>query len=40
MAIEKREPEAGYWEDNVGIEALADLWYQVWGPRPYVKTEL
>ena len=26
MAIEKPEPEAGYREDNVGIEALADLW--------------
>ena len=34
MAIERREPEARYRENNGGIETLADLWYQVWGKGP------
>ena len=34
MAIEKREPEAGYQENKGMIETVVDLWYQAWGKRP------
>ena len=34
MAIERREPEAGYRENNGGTETVADLWYQMWGKGP------